>query len=595
VLVDEPAKDVLFVKSRLSMITRCLSTAAFAVALLGATGTPQTSVQTVAVADLPAPGQSVCDPVGPGGAADGWSYTAVVSESQGLVLKDLHFGPRLVARSISVPYIRQLGAGAPAGQAANGHLSVSPIAGDAMQATLTGFRCNAGDEAQHAGVSATYNVTGIAGQRYIVQQSYRFDPLDPKERCEPTESVPCVRFWPAVTWAIPGSPPQDQGIGLETVQRLDIDPDAVGSGVADVIADTPDGTAVDDLGSSGRLKREDVKTMIDKGERNRWDNWHQTGRGAVGLPSPLSAGCSECVHAHWSWSTLVNPSKCGLAAVKEDCWTDGKPEILDGSKQTALAGWAKAQEGEEQPSNWRDLVDPKSSDASEMTQSDRPVLYWDVASTVATSPQAGVSIDGADYAAGDAAWPQLADKKHGGNGSMFLVPARRFTSTDAPGNSGEAALRPDFAHAHETSAALLRYPAGYLLPVSISLSPRLQRPDQGPYYLRVKTSGAQLLNPDRLRRSTDGGAPWVRVYDDAMECTLPSTLFDPTSVSSAPDCSKVKQLSDRQLLTYQPDRASMIALLVFDRPVQAGDVQLELDAAPDGLASYQLATGGIAS
>ena len=551
---------------------------------------------TYANSPLPEAGSPVCQRSGSGGITDDWAYTAVMGASDGLEIRNLRFGPRLVARMISVPYIRPVGFGS-----GNGHLTVTPDAHSNLQSNLLSVHCSADG---NFGVEATYLVTSSSPNHlFLVHQAYRFDPLDKDERCEATETAPCVRFWPTITWALKDEVPSPD-IGLEIVQRFEFDPDAeldpnAGShGAADVIADTfkANNVGADNLSSDGYLKREDIigprfdggpmlnhGPVLNHGQNVYWDNWHQTGRERVGLPSVLSAGCTECVHAHWHWGLAVN----GSQFVKDHCvnglpycWTDGKPQILDGSKQTVYAGWVKWKDGEQHPAEWRDLIDPKDQDSSKVDPTkDRLVFYWDAKTTASGSPSSGVTIDGVHFDVGDSYWPQLDNKRHGGNGSMFLVPARRFTTvSETPTWVTQAKIAPDYAAAakpYSADASSPRLPAGHVLPVRITLAyppPNGTAPkDQGPYYLRVKSTGPHLLNADPLYSSNFGGTPWVRIYDD----TLNEGTWE----------------LGKQLLKYNYKKPFMVALLVFDRAPTDTDTSFELDAAPNGVDTYQLATG----
>jgi|GEM_PF-6618092 len=522
-----------------------------------------------------AAGQEVCPDRAPAGASDGWDYKAEVTASEGLVLRDLRYGPRYVARMISIPYIKPKDFGT-----GEGHLTISPDGDDPdLRSTLTRIDCTAGDN--HPGVSATYTVTSISeGLTFLVQQSYRLDPLDSNERCEATETAHCVRFWPTVTWALTGAAAPRPEVGLEVVQRFEFDPDAVGHGVADVIADVLSrqgkGIGTDDRGSDGRLKREDQITAIANGKTGHWENWHQTGRDSVGLPG-LSAGCSECVHAHWSWFQDSRVRR--IASLTSPGWTDGRPEILDGSRQTARAGWVKWNADEQQPADWTRLID-KNGDAAKLSTSDRPVFYWDAATSAKGSPSAGVSINGADYAVGDSYWPQLDNKIHGGNGSMFLVPSRSI-----PG----ATIEPMYQTAAKPYSAvpLGRLPSGYVLPVRISLgnvpppsvfpSDSAGPRDRGPFYLRVHSTNAHLLNADSTYSPASTATPWVRINDDTVSCG-PDGFPGPTTPVTC-----TWRLGNGQLLTYDASRQEMDARLVFDRPPTAADTSFELTAAPNGV------------
>jgi alpha-tubulin suppressor-like RCC1 family protein len=603
--------------SSLSGVTAIAGGTAAGYAIASGSPTPPPNPPPTTTPDQYKAGDQVtCTRSHPTGAPDEWAYTAVVGESDGLQLHNLRFGPRLVARLISVPYIKTVGFGLDgSGHPTTGHLTVTPNTVDAdLQTSLLSVNACFADPGTnaHPGVSATYKVLSLStGLTFLVQQSYRFDPFEKDERCEATETAPCVRFWPTVTWALKDEAPSPN-IGLEIVQRFEFDPDAVGHGAADVIADTftLNNLGADNLSSDGYLKREDVigprfdggpmlnhGPALYHGQTVYWENWHQTGRERVGLPSPISAGCTECVHAHWSWFGNLGPKSlnaantisCGSAY----CWTDGKPEILDGSKQTVYAGWVKWNEGEQQPDpgDWRSLIDPKDQEPSKVDPANhRLVFYWDARTTASGSPSdKAVTINGAGYDVGDSYWPQLDNKRHGGNGSMFLVPARRFTANDETAPCfNRVKIAPDYEASkgyYDGSQGSPRIPAGYVLPVRLTL----ERPavcaytdprnpvgyrDQGPYYLRVKSTGPRLLNADSFYSANFGGAPWVRVYSDTHTGGRWELSADP-----------------QQVLKYDYRQGYMLAMLVFDRPPTAADTSFELNAAPNGVATYEYATG----
>ena len=552
-------------------------------------GEPQTTAGMHWQASLPKAGDVVCGRSGPGGLTDDWVYTAQVTASEGLAVKDVRFGPRYVARKISVPYIRPVGFGS-----GTGHLTVTPDTSDPdLRSTLLRVDCNANG---HPGVSATYSVSSLSTNlTFLVQQSYRFDPFNVKERCEATETTNCVRFWPTVTWALPGARVPDPAYGLNVVQRFEFDPDQYdpaqpGHGAADVIADTPaaGNRGVDDLGSGGSLKREDAIKAITDGKTAYWENWHQTDRDSVGLPGisvpgvPAigvqklrrgSAGCSECVHAHWSWFAHL-PSQL------RNNWSDGKPEILDGSKQTDCIGWVKSTTVVPE-TDWCARAASKNHQGARVDPAtDRLVMYWDASTTAGGSPSSGVSINGADFAVGDSYWPQLDQVEtqhadgtwpHGGNGSMFIVPARRLLTVARPRADTEASITPLYG-AVTRGFSGARLPAGWVLPVRISLG---NNSDQGPYFLRVKSTSARLLNPAPLYSPAGGGAPWVLVYNDTL----------------GRDGVTWHLASGPPLARYNGRQGYMLALVVFDQKPTAADTSFELDAAPDGVSSYLPSTG----
>jgi hypothetical protein len=537
---------------------------------------------------LPKPGDPVCNQSS-GRVDDGWSYRATMTQNEGLVLQNLHYGPRLVARRISVPYIRSVGFG---NAAADGHLTVTPNGSDSeLRSTLLAVGCTPST----GEVTATYRVTSqSATYSFLIEQNYRFSAygVDGKgtgKYCEATETAKCAKFWPTVTWAFEGPGTLPSNAGLRVVQRFDYDPDGVNtSGAADVIADTIAGSTnvgsgvigADHLASGGALKKEDEISSssnhgpaIRNGATVHWDNWHQTGRDNVGLPGPRSPGCAECVHMHWSWFGSVGNGLRGLlnriACGSPNCWSDGKPEILEGSKQVAVAGWAISKTGESLPTNWESLITPQ-----EKVNGRRLVFYWDANTTANRVPTHGVVIAGKNYPVGDSYWPLLDNYNHGGDGGIFVDPANRFTTVASARTPNQATMTPDLRSSQVLyqGAPGSRVPTGYVVPVKVTIggipatgrnfAPALK----GPYYLRVRSSGsAKLLNADPLYSTGDGGQPWVRLYDDSLNAGTGQWHM---ANATAP------------IMAF--DRASATALLVFDRPPNAAGLSFELESSPDG-------------
>lgn len=565
-------------------------------------------------AGLPGAGAELCKPIGPLAVTqDGWNYVATLSANEGVVVTDLRFGPRAVARKISVPYILPYNFGVSVKPI--GHLTVTPKgAGEDLQSTLVRVECSPGGR---PGVSATYRVTSEQAKlSFLVNQSYRFDPYDPNERCEATETLNCVRYWPTVIWAldsaVSATPPNNAALGI--VQRFENDTAqflAGGSGsissshgAADLIADVFNLSSfgAEDLGSDGRLKREDVIVAMKDGKTVHWDNLHQTHRASVGLPGASSPGCSECVHAHWSWfgdaSIFVRQRANSHVCGSPHCWSDGTPELVDGSKQTACIGWVKTTTAVVDGKDWC-LAATQAKGESVNSKTDRLVVFWQAQSSVTSETAKELAIDGVTYRAGDAAWPQLKDKadykpqgartRHGGNGSWFFVPARRIALLPAANKKSATpyvTFTPQWNKAiWQAGNAARGWPAGWALPVEIKLQnfwfSRLGlisdsgRDEKGPYYLRVRTS-AGLLNAAPLYQNAFRGAgvPWVLVYDDAF-VNNPAGSNPPWTLGA-----------NLPLEVYPGDRKSMTALVVFANKPSPQDTSFDLDAAPNGVGGY---------
>ncbi|BCY13456.1 hypothetical protein [Actinoplanes sp. L3-i22] len=214
-------------------------------------------------------------------------------------------------------------------------------------------------------------------------------------------------------------------------------------------------------------------------------------------------------------------------------------------------------------------------------------MYWQTQFRAATAPSPdsprctgadaedddarcrGVVLDGKRYPVGDAAWPELPTKKHGGNGSMFIVPARKLATVAAPARHGQVAIKELPGRPYTTTGD--RLPTGWLQPVVLTLD---DTHEQGPYYLRVRSTGAAILNNESAAASA---TPWVTVYNDPVPggTDTPITLSQPA----------------RPVLTGPAGRAPMVAYVVFDREPPAGTVSYQLDAAPDGVEDYAGSTG----
>jgi len=560
---------------------------------------------------------------GPGTNQDNWAYRATVSDTDGLVLSQLRFGPRLVAQQIDVPYFRVTDGD---GDTYIGFLTTAARAQDTdVKTSLISKACNAEDGAP--GVLAIYSasITPRAGAPFsvLIEQSYRFDTaLD--TACEPTETAQCRRFWPTTTWAIPGTTASiDPRIAVTVVQRFQFDVDHGSlhpggiAGAADIIRDVPVanlGTQnghVDDLAADGgnstpgKLVNGGAIQTLKGGDVVKWENWHQTDRQAVGLPGLTpgllppelgggTAGCSECVHIHWSWFSLAgydqllvrvpvrsvfNAIACGVKSA--NCWADGGAQIPAGSRQSDCLGWTSSSLTEtvswcqRAADHWREPLADNTT----------PTMYWEASSKAGDQLASGVSIGGADYAVGDSYWAHLPDRSHGGDGSMFIDPARKYRTSDhlpTPEEIGVskyvgeeirnnvAAVQPQWpGYASDGTQGL---PAGWVLPVSVTPGYDV---DQGPFYLRIKSLDVRLLNPDNLWDATHGGAPWVELFDDTLGSNgvvQPKAERNPVQI-------------------YDHVNGPMTAALVFDRAPSADQLSFQLDAAPNGIADYEPSTG----
>jgi hypothetical protein len=385
-----------------------------------------------------------------GDGANGWQFSARVSPDDGLVLETSTFAGRQFTAMVSVPYLdalytdlpEQPGAplspvavpGQPGEREQRLELTPTPASAGpgALGSSLQQFEC-AGSGGGDTSVKAVYLVDDsvMYGDqpggmlRYgalRVTQEYRFRGID-SNPCEPTDKLVCARFWPSLSYEVLQHPTDagtypDRGTtgrctvfrGVRTVQRMQFRPDGESAGAIDAFKErglagaAVTRSGVETKGSDGSMKYEDVDTAIRGGHRGDWDSLHQSPTPKTSSPGinllDLAPGCGSCVHMHWVWGTSVN------VADPLDPYTDGKPQILDASTQSADFGLVRDQPGEEDPvigGGWRRLLDRKGSEASEL-RGHAPVVYWEMTSSGQR----------------DSTFPVLDGYAHGGNGAVFF-------------------------------------------------------------------------------------------------------------------------------------------------------------------------------
>ncbi|BCY09235.1 VWA domain-containing protein [Actinoplanes sp. L3-i22] len=354
--------------------------------------------------------------------AGGWRMSAHISDNDGLVLDESAFGGRVFAKQISVPYLegiyRHNGVPGlvslieltPTRDKAHPAPDGEPLRGS----TLQSFQC--GQDGGDIYAKAVYAVDDFVAETnttgpLTVTQEYRFRGIDAAHPCEPTEKLSCARFWPSLSYHYAGStdcPRRNtrtctQFTALRTVQRMAFRPDDKLGGGIDAYRDSPtidkDPGTLKTKGSRGAMRYEDADEAIRNGSRGDWDSIHQAPGPKTSGPGVLSPGCGECVHMHWAWTSFL------IDAHKRQRWSDGKPEIPDGSTQSADFGVVRQQDGEEDPyvKGWRSLIGKKKNAASELT-GHTPIIFWEMTS----------------YGKDDATFPILNNYRHGGNGAIFF-------------------------------------------------------------------------------------------------------------------------------------------------------------------------------
>ena len=168
-------------------------------------------------------------------------------------------------------------------------------------------------------------------------------------------------------------------------------------------------------------------------------------------------------------------------------------------------------------------------------------------------------------ATGDAAWPQLTNVKHGGDGSMFFAPARILTPT-ASHLTVAPAMPSDAIHYPRSSS--LGQQERWLLPVHITYSCRKKTIAQGPFWLALNTDRSAILDANPGMGADPGNPAYVTV----RAWTTPAT----GTVALGNTMTTMECQSSHRPLT-------LTTYIEFSRPPTSADlVGLTLLGAPDG-------------
>lgn len=331
--------------------------------------------------------------------------------------------------------------------------------------------------------SSTVEVT----QRYFFADRRRGD------RCEPSRKVACARFWPHVTWTATRDVPANTTVTrVRIIQRFDLKPDNRPLGTSAILRDKVHrgkNPGVKTLHMARETKALAIAHGKKQSKKGEWDNYHQTGGSMVALPGVLgSAGCPECVHFHWGWTTAVN-------ARFRTHFTDGRPAVEKDSNQTATIA-VVAEHGNE-----TDPVDngyERLLSGEELARS-HPIMYWD-----SSSP----GIERGAGTTGDSTFPILLDDLPGDRGSMWFAPAAP-SDDRGPRCGGKLIVKWPKQVPYQAMPLDRRLPAGYVLPVHVAVACGRSR---GPFYVKVK--GATLLNAESAFEQAPFGSSYIEVRDD---------------------------------------------------------------------------------
>lgn len=324
-----------------------------------------------------------------------WSLIAEVSPDDGLVVRDVKLGERMMAAQMSLPYYHWSIAGLGSGR---GELIPTGSQGTGRSRLLA---FDVAQRPQGVAITATFGVEELPGGACIeVTQQYLFADPVAGDHCEPAGKLPCARFEPTVSFRVL-RPPEGvaaDGMTLRFPQRLEFVDDAAIFNAAALSRDQDGPLSFREALDSGipafsapiirsaanPLTSEIAATVIRGGTPTAsgpgaWDNFHQTYFCEVQLPRAFAPekvtqgrpfgewlavpGCPECIHVHWRWGA---PS---AAAPGFGDANAGRPRIPDGSQQDVTIGVVRVPDGgaggsEADPSDWQALANAEPLGAS---------------------------------------------------------------------------------------------------------------------------------------------------------------------------------------------------------------------------------------
>lgn len=324
---------------------------------------------------------------------NGWSLTASTNGADGLVMSDVRLKNRYMAKMISVPYfvLKTNKMGSPQ----RGELTASSDA-PTMRARLLRYSTpysvlsSDGHVAQQHYVAeyAVDRLTPTSKSCLLITQDYVFNESNQVgDKCEPSASVPCARFYPKVSYKFKGRAGETLE-SLNVAQRLHYRVDGVPQNSIGVFRDSELLPTFADKANPATV--EGAYNVIKNGrDAGSWDNIHQTQFDKVDEPpaDPLHGvfgGCPDCVHTHWRWGGFfAGPPYYYRIAGYE--LIGNNPSFFLPTNQDVDIGLVRYRLGEEHPTDFRSLTNNESlknlvvlgSGSRSRTQvKPADVLYW---------------------------------------------------------------------------------------------------------------------------------------------------------------------------------------------------------------------------
>jgi hypothetical protein len=318
----------------------------------------------------------------------GWHFESEVSERDGLVIRNVSLNGRPMAVMMSLPYFEvktsemstfRRGELTPDNADTSVPLRTrligySPIRVESQPGHITTL-----------GVKAQYAVDNLApGSKscLIINQEYEFhEQSAPGQGCEPSDTLPCSRFYPKTSYTFVGRNNEAlQWINLP--QRLHFKVfDNKGQGASgnsvgvfrdcEVLVRDLLGRLDTDCIFRGRpspfsnkdnpIHWEQSAEILREGRPmsvlyNSFDSFHQTAD-PVEIEEPVFnlglAGCPDCVHIHWRWGTAA--AKIGEFLGRGKFGQGAPIGLIPGSRQNARIVFVKYRDSEIHPDSWQSI------------------------------------------------------------------------------------------------------------------------------------------------------------------------------------------------------------------------------------------------
>lgn len=298
----------------------------------------------------------------------GWSMRAEVSDTDGLVLRDVKLRHRYMAKEISVPYYVL---DTSAFTQVRGELTPDSSS-FYSRSRLVDY--SVVENADMLVIQATYAIDRIPSTSQsclTITQRYEFYP--PIGSCEPSETLDCARFKPIMQYRFAGSGGEYLR-SLNIVQRDHFQVNGIDGNASGVFQDCNIAPWLSGCLSSGGgigfankinpMFSEFSGNAVNHGLNGDWDNYHQTFNRSISEPLPplRPAGCPECVHMHWRWGTW-------LVEDLDPKFGRGLPMIPSGSLQDVDIALVRHHDGEEDPTDYHTLVN------GEAVQTNIPIFH----------------------------------------------------------------------------------------------------------------------------------------------------------------------------------------------------------------------------